>query len=112
MCVWQGKSDKILRKAHTRWVKILTSDISEDCQINFFTEFLWEMMTFANYSNVFLLTTSDIVGSDISVSDISAPRPPRVDLFFLMISSKLMSILSVILEFELKLNDEMALDFL
>ena len=71
-----------------------------------------ETMTFANYSNVFLLTTSDIVGSDISASDISAPRPPRVDLFFLMMSSKLMSIFSVvILELELKLNDEMAVNF-
>ena len=54
---------------------------------------------------------SDIVGSDISVSDVSAPRL-GADLFFLMMSSKLMSIFSVILELELKLIDEMALDFL
>ena len=65
------------------------------------------MMIFANYSNVSLLTTSDIVGSDVSVSDISAPRL-GADLFFLIMSSKLMSIFSVILELELKLNDGMA----
>ena len=70
-----------------------------------------KMMIFANYSNVSLLTTSDIVGSDVSVSDISAPRL-GADLFFLMMSSKLMSIFSIILELELKLIDEMALDFL